>query len=255
MTEAGAHALDVLASPVRRQILDLLANLPVLAEAGHPHRASGLTATELSGLMDLHVTTVRFHVDRLIRAGLVEAHDRRSGVGRPRRHYTAAPGILTDVIAPDAFRLLSEVLADAMATGDAPTAHEAGRRWALKHAIDLIGDVPASPVARTPGTWLAKVGGLIDVLARWGYDPSVSTADSGRTAEIRLHHCPLAELARENPAVACGVHRGVIAGTMEALGEADASISLVPFITPTHCIASVTTSVTFPQPPSGKAHT
>ena len=252
MTEAQVHPLDVLASPVRREIVDALANLPHLAPSGRPTRSTGMTAADLARRLHLHVTTVRFHLDRLEQAGLVSSHDERNGVGRPRRRFTAHPGNLTEVTAPDAYRLLAEVLARAMAAGGATDAVEAGRQWARAHAIELTGaDLPTDPdPARTAGAWLAKVGVVLDVLDRWGYQPTVTTADAGRTAELSLNHCPLRQLAVDNPAVACGVHRGVIQGALEALGEGAATMSLVPFVEPNLCVARLTTATPFPERPS-----
>ena len=247
MTEGQVQPIDVLASPVRRAILDALANLPHLSAADVPNRSTGLTAAHLAERLDLHVTTVRFHLERLERAGLIVSHDERAGVGRPRRRYTAHPGQLAEVTAPDAYRLLAEVLAGAMAS-ETPNAAEAGRLWALEHAVELTGFEPTPETgrpARTPGAWLAKVGAVLDVLDRWGYQPSITTSDAGRTAQLCLHHCPLRQLAIDNPAVACGVHRGVIQGTLEALGEHDTHVSLVPFVEPGLCVAEVSTETPF----------
>ena len=250
MSEAQVQALEALSSPVRRDLLDALANLPVLAPAGQPNRTRGLTAAALAQRVDLHVTTVRFHLDRLAQAGLVESHDERLGVGRPRRHWTARQGHFDELQRADSYHLLAAVLADAMAAGDAPTAEEAGRRWAVGHAGELLGEESTTtPPARTPGTWLAKVGAVVDVLDRYGYAPSVTTEDAGRTACLRLHRCPLRELAASNPAVACGVHRGIIAGTLEALGEPGAGVRLAPFVEPDLCIARVTTPTPFHDRP------
>lgn len=244
MTKTAAQSLEVLASPVRRRILDTLSDLPALAAAGRPNRSRGLTAAELAEDLGLHVTTVRFHLDRLGQAGLVASHDERAGVGRPRRHFTATDPVLDAATAGEGYRLLAEVLADAMAAGDAPNATEAGRRWAARHALDLVAAGASTEPARTPGAWLAKVGAVIDMLDRWGYAPTVSTSDAGRQADICLHRCPLKDLAEVNPAVACGVHRGVIAGTLEALGE-QARVSLIPFVEPDLCVAHVTTTSPF----------
>ena len=250
MTEAQVQPLDVLSSPVRREIMDTLANLPHLTSADQPNRTTGLTAADLAGRLHLHVTTVRFHLERLEQAGLVAAHDERAGVGRPRRRFTALPGQLAEVTAPDSYRLLAEVLAGVMADpGELPDAAEAGRRWAREHATRITG-VDPSPPARTAGAWLGKVGAVLDVLDRWGYQPTVSTTDNGRTAELCLHHCPLQQRAVDNPAVACGVHRGVIEGTLEALGETSARVNLVPFVAPALCVASIHTSTPFPVRPS-----
>ena len=53
------------------------------------------------------------------------------------------------------------------------------------------------------------------------------------------------DLARNNPAVVCGIHRGLIAGSLERLGENGARVSLEPFVGPTTCLAHITTTTPF----------
>ena len=50
-----------------------------------------------------------------------------------------------------------------------------------------------------------------------------------RDAEIVLAHCPFRDLARANPEVVCGIHRGLIRGSMRGLGEQHTEVDLVPF--------------------------
>ncbi|MCH8627575.1 helix-turn-helix domain-containing protein [Arsenicicoccus piscis] len=71
----------LLASSMRRQILE------VLLDRGTP-----LSAAEVGDLVDLHVTTARFHLDTLVAAGVVEAsREDRHRVGRPRKLYGVVP--------------------------------------------------------------------------------------------------------------------------------------------------------------------
>jgi predicted ArsR family transcriptional regulator len=99
--------------------------------------------------------------------------------------------------------------------------------------------------ARTPGAWLGKVGLTVDALREWGYQPDVRTEDAGRTAELTLADCPFMPLARDRPDVVCGVHRGLLHGTLEALGEPDAEVGLHPFVEPRVCLARISTRSTF----------
>ena len=246
---AVLDADDVLASPVRRSIMDVLDSLPMHACEGTPTRSSGLTAADLAARLHLHVTTVRFHLDRLAGAGLVQGRDERAGVGRPRKMWTAAAPLNPT---PGGYMLLASVLADAMASGDAPSAEEACRRWAWEHAPDLVGAATVEQAGVSPGVWLAKVGAVVDVLDRWGYHPTVTVENQGRSATVCLTDCPLLELARANPAVACGVHRGVITGTLEALHETESAVTLDAFVEPNLCIARITRPET-PHGPSTHA--
>ena len=78
-TDPQPNAAALLASPVRRKIVDALALAD--GDADTP----GFTAAELGAEVGLHVTTVRFHLDQLVAAGLVESAVRREGgAGRPR---------------------------------------------------------------------------------------------------------------------------------------------------------------------------
>ena len=61
----------LLLSRVRRSIVDQLSALPRLAVEGRPTRDRGLTAAELGEVLGLHSTTVRFHLDRLVAAGVL----------------------------------------------------------------------------------------------------------------------------------------------------------------------------------------
>jgi predicted ArsR family transcriptional regulator len=234
-TDATPNAAALLASPVRRRLVDALAHAD--ATAATP----GYTAAELGAEVGLHVTTVRFHLDQLVAAGIVDAAVRREGgAGRPRKVYSLAPGSLDDVDAraeADHLRLLSGLLASTLAEG--VTGHTV-----TPAAEHVVADERAAP-ADTPGRWLGKLAQMIDVLQEWGYTPELKTSDGGRVAEVTLAHCPFLDLARANPAVVCGIHRGLIAGSLAQLGESATRVSLEPFVDETTCIAHVSTTTPF----------
>lgn len=226
---------------VRRTILDLLAE-------------SSLSAAELAERLDLHVTTVRFHLDRLVEAGLVarrRAADHR--VGRPRHvWFVTAPA--TEAPA-EGRRLHLDDLARVLLAGFHPdedgrqvSPEAAGERWAAQHAREAIG-ISAEDMrpARTPGQWLGKVGRLMDLLDTWGYGPRLEGYDGGATVDVRLVDCPFLDLARIDPDVVCGIHAGVIRGAMAELGEPGADVVLEPFTDPPLCRARFTTDQEMPR--------
>lgn len=243
----------LLVSPVRRRIVDTLANQ---RPGGAPQDVAGMTAAQLAAVLDLHVTTVRFHLDQLVAAGILHAEfSREFGVGRPRKVYAVAPGALDEARDHDAFRILAGLLAESLGDGSlAP--EEAGRRWSLRR-LARSAEAPAD----TPGRWLGKIAQMIDVLQSWGYTPELATSEGGRTVRVNLVRCPFIDLAREHPAVVCGIHRGLIAGAMESLGEDDTEVSLEPFVKPDLCRAHVRTRTPFraqpvdpaPHPPESPA--
>ena len=242
MSAGPSNAAALLASPVRRRIVDAL----VAVDPSGP--APARTAAALAAEVGLHVTTVRFHLDQLVAAGIVTSETRRQGgAGRPHKLYALAAGSLGDVDPQSevgSLRLLSGLLVEALTEGvdgGRMSPAEAGRRWALENVPATEEGAPAD----TAGRWLGKIAQMVDVLQEWGYTPDVSTSDGGRVAEVTLAHCPFLDLARTNPAVVCGIHRGLIAGSLERLGENAARVSLEPFVGPTTCRAHITTTTQF----------
>jgi predicted ArsR family transcriptional regulator len=230
--------LSLLDSPVRRRMVDLLADA---ASSDDDAARRGMTAAEVASNLGLHTTTARFHLDQLEGGRFVESWFLRGAVGRPRKLYRVPSRPLppvADTTGP--LRALTKLLTESWSETDEGvrlTPEQAGRRWALEHATE---DGPR-PQARTPGAWLGKVGETLDRLHSWGYRPEVRTAEGGRTAELTLVDCPFLELAQENPDVVCGVHRGLLRGTLETLGEEETEVSLRPLVEPRVCLAHVRT--------------
>lgn len=208
----------------------------------------GVAVGQLAVALGLHITTIRFHLEQLVDAGLVtESHESGGRVGRPRKLYAAAVGQLDEVSTARSFRMLSELLSESFGTGPdgkPSTPEQAGARWGAHQAQELLGEVSDVP-AVTAGQWLGKVGAMVDVLGGWGYRPSVSTGGDGRSAVVDLVDCPFLELAHSNPAVVCGVHRGLMRGVLDTLGEKDVELRLQPFVTQRTCRAKLRTRTPF----------
>jgi predicted ArsR family transcriptional regulator len=246
LDDASGHGhVSVLDSPVRRQILDLLAAMPV-AEGG---ARTGLSAAELGQRLGVHPTTARFHLTQLEDNGLVESLSARGRVGRPRKLYRVSHRpVPSSPAGGEAMQTLLGLLSGPWQEGgheEQMTPEEAGRRWALEHAR---AEAVPSEQATSPGAWLGKVGATVDLLAGWGYQPEVRTEDAGRTAELTLLDCPFLALARTHADVVCGVHRGLLRGALEAVGEPDADVGLRPLVTPRRCLARVSTRADLAAP-------
>lgn len=244
MASRQPPGVDLLGSPVRRQVVDLLANLPTLLDpdTGARRSADGLSARELADRFGLHVTTMRFHLDQLVEAGLVTSRFQRgAGAGRPRKLYSIAHGSFDSVPPERSFALLSEILVESLGTnGEQLPPEELAARWSRRRVRGQRHESEAREPATTAGQWLGKIGVMVDVLEEWGYVPEVSTTEAGRQARVALHGCPFIELARRNTALICGIHRGLVRGVLEELGEEGATISLTPFVTPHLCVADIT---------------
>lgn len=234
----------LLGSAVRRRIVETLASLPRLAVEGRPTRDSGLTAAELGAELELHSTTVRFHLDQMAEAGLVDSHFvRGGGAGRPKKKYVVvdeepAPVVRSSTTGP--YQVLAGLLAEAIdpAQADRLTPEEAGAEW-IRQRLSERGGTPDAEPAVTLGQWLGKIGGLVDLLEEWGYTPDLAVDGAVGDVTLTLRECPFLELARTHPAVVCGVHRGLLKGALEVAGERQADVSLRPFVGPSVCHALI----------------
>ena len=188
----------------------------------------------MGAALGLHVTTARFHLERLVAAGVVVSSPAaRPWAGRARSTSTPAAG-RPRLAGPEALQAFTELLTSAWSDaadgspGDPERAASGGSRPEQHGSCPAIG-------GQHPGAWLGKVGMAVDLLDEWGYQPELSTSAGGRTVELTLHDCPFLTMARAHPDVVCGIHRGLIRGTMAAVGEDGAEVDLQPFVTERTC--------------------
>lgn len=200
----GGPAHAALVSRKRRDVLEFL----TLSD-------TPLGATGIAARMDLHVTTVRFHLEQLEIAGLIRREvDRDGRRGRPRIVYVAAPLARED----DAHRQLIDVLAGALdddAEDGSARATTAGKQW----ADSLAQEIPTPTDADT-------LDPLMQIMVRLGFDPKIN--DGGDL--IQLLACPFRQTARNHPSVVCAVHRGLIERTLDNMGHDPGEATLHPFV-------------------------
>ena len=209
-----------LASLPRRRLLELLG----AAEAP-------TDAHELASATGLHLTTVRYHLDVLRRAGLVDSQSqRRASAGRPRTVYTAVRTREPDDGYPTLVRMLATQLADTPEKR-ADRAEKAGLAWAAA----LMADADRSPAADLEEAARVVTG----IFADLGFDPEL--AEEGKDRKILLRACPFRTAARANPEVVCSVHRGLLRGTLDRLGIPGTTVRLLPFVEPDLCLAHLST--------------
>lgn len=208
-----------------------------------------LDAAELAAEIGLHPTTVRFHLDVLCGEGLVErTRIARAGVGRPRTGYLAVRDRLD-------YRRLAEILA--LELGDTADkrrrrAEAAGRRWAVQTKADSTNEKAAGQrVPKSAEVLEERVATVARVFERMGFSPELSRAETSTTGvrqTVRLHACPVRDLARAHPEVACALHRGLLQGLLAAPAENQGrstaqrrvlEAELEPFVQPELCLARV----------------
>jgi predicted ArsR family transcriptional regulator len=174
-----------------------------LARAPQP-----LATADIAELLGLHVNTVRPHLERMRELGLLDVQsDNRGSVGRPQHRYSLAADAPSLGLEPPSFPLLAQMLlrVAALAGAGADDAADAGREQGRRDAV---------PFARRP-----CVDALVLELDRLGFDPAV--ASDGDDVSIAFAHCPFRELAEANPDLVCGLHRGLVEGFVETMGDAE----------------------------------
>ncbi len=170
-----------------------------------------LSTAEVAEALGLHANTVRPHLERMREVGLVElAAESRGGVGRPQHRYFLSPDAPSLGIEPPMMPVLAGMLvrlaeqvgasgADALEVGRDQGRAEAHRYRSAPSCIEA----------------------LVTELDRTGFDPSVTAADDGETAIIDFAHCPFRALAEHHTEVVCSLHRGLVEGFVDAMGDAE----------------------------------
>ncbi len=166
-----------------------------------------LATADIADTLGLHPNTVRPHLERMRDVGLLDVHTASTGgVGRPQHRYAVGSGAprlgLEPPLFPTLARMLLRLAAEVGADGaDAcECGREQGRVDARAHADQDDGAVA-----------------LFTELDRLGFDPQVVV--EGESVTVCFSHCPFQDLAEANPSLVCGLHRGMVEGFVDELGD------------------------------------
>ena len=186
-----------------------------------------LATADIAESLQLHANTVRPHLERMRDAGLLAVEvGGRGDVGRPQHRYSVAADAPSLGLEPPSIPVLARMVLSmakrlhaSVADAEAVGADEGRER--------------ARPYANAPSTLEA----LVSDLDRLGFDPFVTDAlkrlpdpigdvpdgglDDDAAAVVAFAHCPFAELAHEHPEIVCGLHRGLVAGFVAQMGDAE----------------------------------
>jgi predicted ArsR family transcriptional regulator len=178
-----------------------------LARSSHP-----LATADISESLDLHPNTVRPHLERMREAGLLDVEvGGRGDVGRPQHRYSIAANAPSLGLEPPTMPVLARMVL-AMAArlqASGADAEAVGRNEGIARA---------RPYEQAPSTLEAVVSDL----DRLGFDPVVTDVDGDPDAAVvAFTHCPFAELAEQHPELVCGLHRGLVAGFVAQMGDAE----------------------------------
>ncbi|MGO4535232.1 helix-turn-helix transcriptional regulator [Leifsonia sp. 2MCAF36] len=188
----GASALDgisALADPARRRLYDYVAS-----------QQEPVGREEAAGATGMSRTLAAYHLDRLVTAGLLEAGYSRDpgkggpGAGRPAKRYTRSTRETTVSVPSRDYRLLAELMTDAVAADDSGALFTA-----LTAAAEEQGRRSSSPDRA-----------LLDDLRDRGYEP---TEEPG--PDVTMRNCPFHQLAQRHTNLVCGVNHALLRGVLE----------------------------------------
>jgi predicted ArsR family transcriptional regulator len=192
MPTADAAAVAALAEPNRRRLYDHVVRQPVPVSRDEAAAAVGLPRA-----------TVAFHLDRLVREGLLEVtYERRSGrsgpgAGRPAKLYRRSARQV-EVTLPErrydlAGQLLAATVEESTVSGDCPRDVLRRRAYDFGHQLGT----PASDV--------------VEVLEATGYEPR---PDAGG---LVLANCPFHTLAKDHTEIVCEMNLRLLDGLLDGM--------------------------------------
>jgi len=174
------------------------------------------TAT-IAARLGLHPNGVRTQLQRLGRSGLVDSETAHGEVGRPRILWRVTPQAIAEADLPHTGWAMARSLARAIPATPARLreVEAAGVDLGMELAAD-IGTAGGAEAQDPIGRALAALG----FAPRRHFD--------GAITRYELRTCPYAEAVRENPAVVCTLHRGVVQGVLKSLGSDAELTGFVP---------------------------
>jgi predicted ArsR family transcriptional regulator len=201
--------------PSRRRVLGLL------QESADP-----LPIDQIAGPLGLHPNSARFHLDALLKQGLVRrVRENRSVQGRPRILFAASPA--SPSVDDSPYReLVQALLAFLRANSDTdPDLPETvGATWGRELA------------QRNPE--LPALEGLMQNVNQIGFASRLIEDEQGPLLEIA--RCPFRDLVLGGHEAVCQIHLGMIRAYLAERGAGERVTDLVPWVTPDVCHARFT---------------
>ncbi|HEY8719785.1 transcriptional regulator [Pengzhenrongella sp.] len=204
-----------LAEPVRRELY-----LYVLAQEGAVSRDQAAAGIGV----ERHIA--KFHLDRLVRDGLLDAESRRlgdrqgPGAGRPTKLYRRSAREVSVALPERRYDLAGELLAraidDSVRDGTpvlAALGRAASDAGALLAASATDPSVAASTTADDDPAPPTALDRACRALASRGYEPHL------RDGTITMANCPFHALARDHTELVCGMNLSLIGALTEGLGD------------------------------------
>lgn len=201
-------AVALLDEPTRRRVYEVVA-------ASHEPVGRDDMAAEL----DISRELAAFHLDRLVRGGLLETEYRRRsgrsgpGAGRPAKLYRKADRELAVSIPPRQYAAAADVFAEGLSRLRDPAATAAVAEVARERGVEL-GFEARRNAGRRPSR-RRLLAALLDLLGQAGYEPEVDQT----TGSVCLRNCPYHALVADHREMTCGMNLAWADGVAMAVDD------------------------------------
>lgn len=213
-----------ISEPVRRELYRFVTS-----------SAEPVSREQAASGVDVPVHVARFHLDKLVDAGLLEVGFRRLGErpgrggGRPSKLYRRSAREFEVSLPERHYDLLGRILANAAveSTHDGMPVVAAAARLARgegrRHGEAFAASRPSGSDELTR---------LATALTDGGYEPRLEQGT------LLLDNCPFHRVARDQPELVCGLNLEYVSGIVDGLGCRGLATALDP--RPGHCCVSAT---------------
>lgn len=173
---------------------------------------------QVADAFSMHRNAAKFHLDKLLAAGLLRAEFRRingrrgPGAGRPSKLYAATDLEVSFSIPERRYEVLAGLLLRALTSGT--SLDEVGYGFGRELAQAYLASSPS-----TDALTCAK-----EVLDQFGFGASIDQ-DADGTAWITTDNCPFGRLAMEAPTgEVCRLDRAIIRGVLETFSPGEIEV-------------------------------
>jgi predicted ArsR family transcriptional regulator len=210
------EAVALLDEPVRRALYEWVTG------AGR-----AVSRDEAASGVGISRALAAFHLDRLVRAGLLEAEYRRlsgrtgPGAGRPAKLYRRGAREVAVSLPDRRYELPAQLFATAIEQMTDAIPPEP-----LRAAAAVVGAGVGSSARRRAGPRPSRRrlrGALLAALEERGYEPRETAS-----GEIRFGNCPFHALVDEHRDLVCGMNLALAGGLLDGLGDDRATARLDP---------------------------
>ncbi|MEV7632202.1 helix-turn-helix domain-containing protein [Microbacterium sp. NPDC089318] len=205
---ARASSIGALADETRHALYEHVVSQP-----------DAVTREAAATALGVPVHIARFHLDKLVEAGLLDTEFRRlsgrsgPGAGRPSKLYRRAGGTVSISLPERRYDLVGHVLAAAIErAGDGTPLRDALAQVARDEGRAIAASATAA--VPSPGDH-DETARLTPVLTTHGYEPRREVDETGEA--VILANCPFDSLARDHTELICSANLSLLGGVLDGL--------------------------------------